>query len=158
MESARLLSKLVSSLFVYFSSFYSFLPNRHASLCQALNIFLGNDQICRSCGADLCDKCLKRNIGWYNALIPEDPKIRISFYISLLLSFLSLYSFQVSLMNCRCAASVQMESIKMTTWKNTLIIKWMDCRERDNPRKTERTSTNNKRRKRRTVITLAKAS
>jgi len=44
--------------------------------CKA-KITIGDNQICRSCGQFMCDSCLKRNIGWYNMLIPEDPKIRV---------------------------------------------------------------------------------
>eukprot|EP00026_Physarum_polycephalum_P001716 Phypoly_transcript_01718.p1 GENE.Phypoly_transcript_01718~~Phypoly_transcript_01718.p1 ORF type:complete len:621 (+),score=65.82 Phypoly_transcript_01718:1253-3115(+) len=44
--------------------------------CSA-SIKVGNNSICRSCGRDMCDNCLKRNIGWYNVLIPEDPHIKV---------------------------------------------------------------------------------
>lgn len=40
-------------------------------------IQIGSKNICRSCGHDMCEACLEHHVGWFNALIPDDPDIQV---------------------------------------------------------------------------------
>lgn len=41
----------------------------------------------------MCESCLEHHVGWFNALIPDDPDIKLSFSFSFLSPFFYLFIF-----------------------------------------------------------------